>query len=312
MTNQHNHALGIIAIIIASFMWGTTGTAASFAPDVSALAIGAIATGGGGLLMCLKALPQLLKQRSVLMQHSKIVLLGSLSVAVYPLAFYSSMRLAGVAIGTVVSIASAPCFAVMLEWVLNGRKITAKWTISFALGASGILLLALRKPESSVFTASAEQRQWGILLGLVAGLTYAAYSWTGKALITHGASSGVSMASQFGVSACLLLPSLFFTGDNVLASATNISVAFYMAVLPIFVGYLLFGYGLKSVDASTATLITLLEPVVATILAVLILNERFSLLGWGGIVLIGACIAVQMVNRPPALFRRRYALRKAR
>ncbi len=312
MTNQHNHALGLFAIIIASFMWGTTGTAASFAPDVSPLAIGAIATGGGGLLMCLKALPQLLKQRHILFQYSKIVLLGSLSVAIYPLAFYSSMHLAGVAIGTVVSIASAPCFAVLLEWVLNRKPITAKWIVSFVLGATGILLLAMGKPESAELVATAEQREWGIVLGLIAGLTYAAYSWAGRALITRGASSGVSMASQFGVSACLLLPSLLFTGDNVFASANNVSVALYMAILPIFVGYLLFGFGLKSVDASTATLITLLEPVVATILAVLVLSERFSLLGWGGIVLIAACIAVQIVNRPPALFRRRYAFRNVR
>lgn len=312
MTFQHNQALGFIAVIIAGIMWGTTGTAASFAPDVNALAIGAIATGGGGLLMLLKAFPQLLKQRHLLTQHFLTVIMGGLCVLIYPLAFYSSMRLAGVAIGTVVSIASAPCFAVILEWLLNRKVITAKWILSFALGATGIVLLALGKSEAEILTTGDAQREWGILLGLIAGLTYAGYSWTGKALITHGTTSGVSMASQFGFAACLLLPSLYFTGDNVMASATNISVAVYMAFLPIFIGYLLFGYGLKSIDASTATLITLLEPVVATVLAVVVLNERFSLSGWAGIVLIGACIAVQMITRPPALFRRQYAFRNAR
>lgn len=312
MTNQHSHAFGFIAIILASILWGTTGTAASFAPDVSPLAIGAIATGGGGLMMLVKALPQLLRQRMLLLRHGRTVLLGGLCVAIYPLAFYSSMRLAGVAIGTVVSIASAPCFAVLLEWLLNRKAITVKWTASFILGALGILLLAQSKPEMAELEAVAGQREWGIVLGLIAGLTYAAYSWTARALIKCGVSSGGAMASQFGLATCLLLPSLIFTGDNVMASATNISVALYMAILPIFFAYLLFGYGLKSIDASTATLITLLEPVVATILAVIVLNERFSLSGWGGIVLIGACLAVQMINRPPLLFRRRHAVRKVR
>ena len=34
---------GIIAIVIASFLWGTTETAAQFAPEISPVAIGAFA-----------------------------------------------------------------------------------------------------------------------------------------------------------------------------------------------------------------------------------------------------------------------------
>lgn len=44
---------GFIAVLIASILWGTTGTAASYAPNLSPLAIGAIAMGGGGLLQAL-------------------------------------------------------------------------------------------------------------------------------------------------------------------------------------------------------------------------------------------------------------------
>jgi DME family drug/metabolite transporter len=40
---------GTIAILVASFLWGTTGTAAAFAPTLGPLAIGAVAMGGGGL-----------------------------------------------------------------------------------------------------------------------------------------------------------------------------------------------------------------------------------------------------------------------
>ncbi|MFI8038491.1 EamA family transporter, partial [Acinetobacter baumannii] len=37
---------GTIAILVASFLWGTTGTAAAFAPTLGPLAIGAVAMGG--------------------------------------------------------------------------------------------------------------------------------------------------------------------------------------------------------------------------------------------------------------------------
>jgi len=41
---------GMAGVFIAATLWGTTGTAATFAPDLSPLAIGAMAMGGGGLL----------------------------------------------------------------------------------------------------------------------------------------------------------------------------------------------------------------------------------------------------------------------
>jgi len=49
MTTRAN---GMLAIVIASFLWGTTGTAASFAPDISSFAIGAFSMGFGGILLC--------------------------------------------------------------------------------------------------------------------------------------------------------------------------------------------------------------------------------------------------------------------
>lgn len=296
MFNQQGVFAYIFAIIVASVLWGTTGTAASFAPEVSPLAIGAIATGGGGLLMTLRALQHLLKQWSSLLQYKHLVVYGGLCVAVYPLAFYSSMRLAGVAIGTVVSIASAPLFAVLLEKQFNSKPVTGKWLLSFVLGFAGILCLAMAKPEETFEPSMGFEREWGIILGLVAGLTYAAYSWTGKAMIVRGINASAAMAVQFGVASILLLPSLYFTGDNLFANGINTSVALYMVFIPMFLGYVLFGFGLQRIDASVATLITLLEPVVATLLAVWLLSERFSFTGWLGILLIAFCIIVQLVK----------------
>jgi DME family drug/metabolite transporter len=71
-----------------------------------------------------------------------------------------------------------------------------------------------------------------------------------------------------------------------------------MAVVPMFLGYLLFGYGLKQLEASTATLLTLLEPIVATLLAVVILGEIFVFWGWLGMGLILVCLLLQTLKVP--------------
>ena len=102
---------GTIAILVASILWGTTGTAAAFAPTLGPLAIGAVAMGGGGLLQALVASRAIRENRQFIRRNIPIILLGIAAVGIYPLAFYSSMHYAGITIGTVVSIGSAPLIA---------------------------------------------------------------------------------------------------------------------------------------------------------------------------------------------------------
>lgn len=56
--------LGTLAVLGSAALWGTTGTAATFAPEVGPLAMGAAALGIGGLLQALIALPALSRARA--------------------------------------------------------------------------------------------------------------------------------------------------------------------------------------------------------------------------------------------------------
>ncbi len=293
MKSNHESFKGVFAIIIASFLWGTTGTAASFSPDVSSLAIGAFSMGVGGVLLVFTARSKLFIDYKLMLKQPKVLFLGAFSVAIYPLAFYSSMRLSGVAIGTVVSIATAPFFAAILERIINKKHMTKQWILSFIIGAIGIVLLTLGKDQSNHAAYSAHQQVIGILLGCIAGLTYAGYSWAARRLIESGVHSQSSMSGLFGCAALLLLPSLWFTGDNLFSSSVNTSVSLYMAVIPMFLGYLLFGFGLNFIHASKATLITLIEPLVATVLSVFIIGEKFKVIGWVGAALVSLCLLMQ-------------------
>lgn len=106
--------------------------------------------------------------------------ISAIALAAYPLAFYSSMRLAGVAIGTVIFIATAPFFAVLLECLFSkGKSITKKWLLSFSVGISGIMLLVFS--ESYATHTVSNLRLIGVLLGLMAGLFYAVY----RGLLKH-------------------------------------------------------------------------------------------------------------------------------
>ena len=95
-SSSRDYTIGVSAVLFSSVVWGTTGTAATFAPEVSAVAIGAAAMGIGGLLQALLAGRGIVRSLSLLNKQWALLVLGGLAVAIYPLAFYASMRMAGV------------------------------------------------------------------------------------------------------------------------------------------------------------------------------------------------------------------------
>ena len=283
-----NKYLGILAVILASLLWGTTGTAATFAPALSPLFIGSFAMGMGGILQCGLATVKIVHDRALLAVHCRFLIVGALAVAIYPLAFYSSMRLSGVTIGTVVSIGSAPILSAIIEYFSRDFQLNKQWAMGALLGIIGMVMLAFSDNAST--TIQYTHVNLGILLGLVAGLTYALYSWSARQLMLKGVNTKAAMGATFGCGGLLLIPVMLITGSAFVNSWNNMAVGFYMALIPMFLGYRCYGFGLSKISASMATTITLLEPVIAAILAMLIVGEYLSLIGWIGMLLIFICL----------------------
>ncbi|MFI9628713.1 DMT family transporter [Streptomyces sp. NPDC052042] len=286
---------GVLAVLVASVLWGTTGTAATFAPQVGPLAIGAAAMGLGGLLQAAVAGRSIGRARTDLRARWRTVVVGGAGVALYPLAFYTSMRLAGVAVGTVVSIGSAPLASALIERIVDRRRLSRRWMAGAALGLAGTVMLCAAKAVGSGSgpgAGSGVRTVVGVGLGLLAGVTYAVYAWAAHRLITCGVPSRAAMGSVFGLGGLMLVPVLLATGAPLVASWANAGVGLYMALVPMFTGYVLFGFGLARVPVSTATTLSLLEPAVAAVFAVLVVGEHLPALGWAGIVLVIACLGV--------------------
>ena len=280
-------------VVIAALLWGTTGTAARLAPDLSPITIAAVAMGIGGLLQALLAWSAITTSLSLLAKQRRLLVSGACAVAIYPLAFYSAMDFAGVAVGTVVSIGSAPLFSAFIENRLERSPLSKQWWLGAIIGVSGIILLA-QHPNSTPHAASDSAVHFliGIGLGLVAGLTYAFYSWAARTMMLQGMTSRAAMGATFGLGGLLLLPLLVYTGAPLLHTWRNATVGGYMALFPMCVGYLCYGAGLARIKSSVATAITLLEPVVAALLAVVVLNEALSPSAWLGIALIVGSLGV--------------------
>ena len=272
-------------------MWGTTGVvAAGMTSDVSTFAIGAFTMGVGGIILAALTWPAVRRALSI-PEARWWVLLGGIGVVVYPLAFYAGMRDAGVAVGNTVALGSGPLFAGVIEWLATKRRPTPRWFLALGIAGVGLVFVGVARGGTSEVGLS------GVLLALIAGMAYALYSVAGSRVIAAGASFQGSMGSVFGAGALPLLVILSVTGGPLVSQVDNLTRGVYLALGPLVLAYLLFGYALTRASASLVTLVTLLEPVFATILAVVLLGEALPIIGWIGIALLVSGVAVATVPR---------------
>lgn len=307
------------AVISTATLWGTTGVAAAFIPQQNPVAIGAASVGVGGLI---SAATSLRGVRDVYRAPGarQYVLLGTLGLLLYMPLFYVSVALTGAALGTIISIGSGPLFAGVLEWILDRKRVTFRWLISVLATVAGAgLLLAARTPTGAEAPDGGGVLLTGVAAGLVAGVTYALYAFAVGRLIRpaaarqQGLAHGAVVASIQGTAALPMLALLLVTGEQTFTMPVW-PILLYLAVIPTALGHRLFAYGLGRMKASTATLYTVLEPVVATVLAVFLLGEGFSPIGWIGFPLVIAGLVFVSVPAPghkPAPVRERQALRES-
>jgi DME family drug/metabolite transporter len=197
-------------------------------------------------------------------------------------------------------------FAALLEWLVERRRLSRRWAASTALAVAGIVLLAIgREPDAGAGRGAIVT---GVVLALLAGLAYALYTYASSRAIGGAGSREAArpsrgvMGAMFGAGAVLLIPVLLATGAPLLQSGFTIGIAAYLAIGPMFVAYLLFGVGLRGIRSSAVTTITLLEPVVATVLAVLVVGERLAPVGWAGLALVlGGLIVLVTARGEPAV-----------
>ncbi|UFS98197.1 EamA family transporter [Nocardia huaxiensis] len=291
MPNQHLTTPA--PILAAAVLWGTTGTAVSFAPaGTPAAATGCAGLALGGLLLYATARGKRLRYTG---SQRWLLLLGACAVAGYPITFYPAVARTGVAAATVLALGAAPVFAGLLAWLTGHGRPTARWVLATALAVIGCAVMILDPGSDSGHAVD----PLGAALAVCGGFTYAVYSWVGSRLISDGHASDRVMGAMFGLAALLVLPVVLATGTAWLTTPRGAAVALHLAVFTTFLAYRLFGYGLRHTSVAAATTLTLAEPAVAAILGVAVVGERLSLVSWCGMAVLAAALAVLTARRSP-------------
>lgn len=281
--------LPYIFVLLGAILWGTTGTAQTFLPDNAhpfIISAGRSATGGLFLLIIMILLKKI-KFRS---WPWKQTLYAAICISLFQLLFFSSVRLTGVAIASVVAIGSAPVFSGLIEWIFLKMRPTKVWGISTGLAITGCMFLFITKGEVSI-------NPIGVLYSLVAGLIFALYTMTSKSLLQKEDAISV-VAMTFSLSALLLTPFYFILDVSWLRDAGNVGIIFYLGIATTSIAYVLYGWGLRKIPASSALTLSLAEPTTAALLGVVVVGEVLSTTSWVGIgLLLGSIVILTLGSK---------------
>ncbi|WP_299428847.1 EamA family transporter [uncultured Meiothermus sp.] len=277
--------MGYLYVLAAACLWGLLGVVskAAFEQGVSPLevafwraALGAVLFGAQAFLI-----QKMLVLRKDLLPVAGFGLVGiSLFYGAYQLAIQSG----GAALASVL-LYTAPAIVALLSWLFLREPMNA-----FKLGAVALTLLGVA--AVSMQGGGVDITLPAIFWGLVSALTYATYYLFGK-LYLHKYTTPTVFLYALPVGALGLLPFVDFAPKT--AEAWG-AIAF-LTVVSTFVAVTLYFAGLRRLEATRASVVATLEPVVAAFAAWLWWGERFSLLGYLGAGLVLAGVLV-MVLRP--------------
>lgn len=269
--------IAFLVVLVGAVLWGTTGTAQTYMPQtVHPLAVGASRLAVGGFTLLLIML--VLRKIDFRNWPWKATLLSALAMAIFQYCFFTSIRLTGIAIGTVVTIGSAPMFSGVIEWLIQKKRPTRMWLTATSLAIVGCVLL-FSNNEGLVVNPV------GVSLSLFAGLLFAFYTLFNKEVLEK-ADTIPSVAVIFSVSAIMLMPFLFIFETEGLLTAAGISTVLFLGIATTSVAYILFSLGLRHIPSSSAVTLSLAEPLTAAILSVIVVGERLDLISWTGIALL--------------------------
>ncbi len=182
---------------------------------------------------------------------------------------------------------TAPALVMVFSAILFKERMTKVKLISLMLTFAGcILVTAFVQGTGQRITTS------GVLAGLGAGLGYALYSIFGRYALEKYDALTVTLYT-FVFATIGLIP--FTDIREMISLFSNVQAVYYAIALGLFgtvLPFLLYTKGLSYLETGRASIIATLEPIVATIIGVVLYNEPLTVFKIAGILLVIAAVSI--------------------
>ncbi|MEV7427521.1 EamA family transporter [Streptomyces sp. NPDC091212] len=298
-------------LAVAGVAWGTAGAAASLIYRISDLGPLALSFWRclGGLVLLLGVLALRRGRGPVPVEPRRrrlLRILGTgIGLTVFQSAYFAAVEATGLAVGTVVTLGAGPVLIALGARITMGERLGAGGLLAVTGALAGLGVLVLGGDGAAV-------RPAGVALAVLSAAGYAAITlltrWLGRG--GGGADPIATTAWAFAVGAVLLLP--LAAGEGVLPHTAQpgrmLWLLVYVAAVPTALAYALYFSGAASVRAATVSVIMLLEPVSAALIAMGLLGERLTAATvLGTLLLLTAVLGLAAAEAGLAAGRRRTA-----
>lgn len=239
------------------------------------------------------ALVMLLKvqRKHIALKYTKdyfIAIILGVVVGLHWVTYFAGMQMAGIATG-IIAFFTYPVITVFLEPLFSKQRVKQKDIVSAATVLFGIYLLV---PEANL----GNDVTLGIITGVFSGFLFALRNLLQK---QYFASYGGPQTMLYQtITACLMLCAFVEVPPTALPNQ-DILLILLAGVIFTAVPHALFASSLRHLSATTAGLISCLQPLYGTILAFLLLAEQPSMMTLiGGLLVVSAaCFETWSISR---------------
>lgn len=265
-------------LIMANTLWAASYVAAKFAlQDVSLNVMLALRMGIAALLL----LPLLIARRKQL-KLTRQVIPQLLLLALVGFVLNKLLEYGGLALTTASDVAllitSESIFTAALAWIVLRERFRPLTVFALLLGFFGVYLIVERSLIPNIPAGGGVWRIVGDLLVVLALLVEAFYTIRGKVLLVKYSPLLITAAS-------IVISMLFWTpvaGWEIVKTGWHqpglvawLSI-FWMGIMSTAVAYLMWFQGLAKVEGSAAAATLFIQPLLGTVLAIVLLHEQLT------------------------------------
>ncbi|HWZ29393.1 MAG TPA: EamA family transporter [Gemmatimonadales bacterium] len=287
---------GYLFALGAGATWGTTGVLStalySHGQDITGIGFWRVSLGVAGLLIY--GLFHLEMFKVDLKGFLLIFGVGGFLVAIFEVAYPYAITGAGVA-GAAALLYLAPVVVAVLGRVVLGEALTPLRMFLALLVMVGTMM-TVNGGELGAVLQGNPTRFVGVLAGLLAMLSYAGTTLLARwSVPRYGSIRALFLELSGGVVMMAIFLTLFHRPPFA-APARPVGLAAWgftlaQAVGPVVGANFLFFAGVRRIDAAPTAVAATIEPVVGTLLALMLFSQHLTLLGWLGLLLVVGGVA---------------------
>lgn len=272
-----------VYIIVAGVLWGTSGVFVHYLAPYGFSALQMTAVRGTVSFLCMLAFVLLRAREALRVRPWELFLLAGCGVSLVGSAafYYASMQLTSVSTA-VVLMYTAPVYVMLVSVSLFKERLTGLKLFSVGCMLLGCVLV-------SGIIGGLRVDAVGILLGVLSGISYASYNLLTKFAMRRGCNTlsvtlysfffmalvAWAICSPWQMGACVALDPLpVLTLCLLLGLVTHVSP------------YIFYTLALRTLPAGTASALSIVEPMAATVISCIFLGERLQWIAILGILFI--------------------------